>query len=269
MGAAVRVHDLAVSIEGHRLLASVSLAVETGEWVVVLGPNGAGKTTLLRALAGLQPVSAGEIDILGRPFHTLRPRDRARLVALVPQHPVIPPGMRVVDYVLLGRTPHLGMFAGESDDDLRHALDALATLRLADMAERLAGSLSGGELQRVILARAIAQDAPVLLLDEPTTSLDIGHQQEVLELVDTLRAERDVTVIATMHDLTLAGQYGDRLVLLRDGQVVTEGLAVEVMTAENLSRYYDANVGVVDGPDGLIVVPRRSRSPIPPGDATA
>ena len=136
-------------------------------------------------------------------------------------------------------------------------LAALETLALTDLAHRSVDSLSGGERQRVTIARALAQETPVLLLDEPTTSLDIGHQQEVLELVDLLRRTRELTVIATMHDLTLAGHYADRLLLLRDGRVVETGTADEVMTEENLLRYYGARVAVVDGPHGRVVVPYR------------
>ncbi|HWS46536.1 MAG TPA: ABC transporter ATP-binding protein [Acidimicrobiia bacterium] len=261
MGAAVRAHELTVTIDDRRLLDGVSFAVEPGEWLFVLGPNGAGKTTLLRALAGLVALSSGEIDLMEQPLSGMRPRDRARTVALVPQAPGIPAGMTVLDYVLLGRTPHFGLLAHEGRHDVDAARDALATLGLSAFAGRTVSSLSGGERQRVVVGRALAQRAPVLLLDEPTTSLDIGHQQDVLELVDELRRARDVTVIATMHDLTLAGQYADRLVLLRDGRIVQEGLAHEVMTEESLSRYYGARVNVIDGPDGIVVVPHRR----PPG----
>jgi iron complex transport system ATP-binding protein len=257
VGAVVGTHELVVEIDGRRLLDSVSFTVEAGEWVFVLGPNGAGKTTLVRTIAGLLAPAGGTVEIMGRPLHALRARDRARLVALVPQAPLIPIGITAFDYVLLGRTPHFGLLATEGREDFEAARHALATLQLESLAERTVASLSGGERQRVVVARALAQEAPVLLLDEPTTSLDIGHQQDVLELVDELRRDRDVTVVTTMHDLTLAGQYGDRLMLLRDGRVVEDGPADIVMTPENLSRYYDARVSVIDGPDGLVVVPHR------------
>jgi iron complex transport system ATP-binding protein len=257
MGAIVGTHELVVEIDGRRLLDGVSFTVEAGEWLFVLGPNGAGKTTLMRALAGLVAPAHGSVELMGKPLDEQKARDRARLVALVPQIPLIPTGMTVLDYVLLGRTPHFGLLATESRHDIDAAHRALDTLELGAFGDRAVGSLSGGERQRVLVARALAQEAPVLLLDEPTTSLDIGHQQDVLELVDDLRRRTDVTVVTTMHDLTLAGQYGERLLLLREGRVVEDGPADVVMTPDNLSRYYDANVAVIDGPDGLVVVPHR------------
>ena len=254
--APIHVRDLTVEVDQRALLAGVSFDVAHREWLFVLGPNGAGKTALLRALVGLAD-AAGTIDVCGRPLRGMRARERARLLAIVPQTPLIPVGMRVLDYVLLGRTPHLGLFGAVGAADVRAASDALDTLSLHEFADRTVDSLSGGERQRVVVARALAQDAPVLLLDEPTTSLDIGHQQDVLELVDELRRARDITVITTMHDLTLAGQYADRMLLLRDGRIVEEGAAADVMTPENLSRYYGARVAVVDSPHGRVVVPHR------------
>src|SRR5207248_2598660 len=149
-------------------------------------------------------------------------RELARMIAFVPQNPETPPELTVGEYVLLGRTPHLGYLATEGRRDRQAATRALERLDLLPFAERGLGSLSGGELQRAVLARALAQEAPVLLLDEPTTSLDLGRQQQVLELVDSLRGD-GLTVVSTMHDLTLAGQYADRLVLLDRGMIVAEG----------------------------------------------
>jgi len=258
MTSALACRDVTVRIGLRALLDGVSLDVEQHEWLCILGPNGAGKTTLLRALTGLVAPERGEVEIMGRSVDALPARARARLVAVVPQVPVIPPGMRVLDYVLLGRTPYLGLLAYEGMGDVAVALDALATLELEELAERVVDSLSGGERQRVLVARALAQETPVLLLDEPTTSLDIGHQQDVLELVDKLRRERDLTVVSTMHDLTLAGQYADRLVLLRDGCVVETGGVEEVMTEDNIERHFGARVTVLDGPFGPVVVPHRT-----------
>lgn len=251
--------DLAVDVDGRALLEGVSLAVEPGEWVTVVGPNGAGKSTLLRALAGLVR-STGRVELGGDDACTLDRRARARRLALVPQVPVIPPGCTVADYVLLGRTPHLSALGAERPPDLQAASMALQWLDLTTLSTRLVDTLSGGERQRVLIARALAQEAPILLLDEPTTALDVGHQQEVLELVDCLRRERSLTVVSTMHDLTLAGQYAERLVLLDGGCIVAEGGADAVLTEETLARYYGARVRLVrtDG-GGIAVVPLRSR----------
>jgi iron complex transport system ATP-binding protein len=239
-----------------RLVDQVCLDVAAGEWVTVLGPNGAGKTTLLHALAGLVP-ARGHIALAGTPLARMRGRERARLVALVPQVPIVPPGVPVLDYVLLGRTPHTALLASQGGADIAAAWDALDALDLAPFAGRSVDSLSGGERQRALIARALAQHAPIVLLDEPTTSLDIGHQQDVLDLVDALRRRRGLTVLSTMHELTLAGQYADRLVMLTDGRIVLDGLPDDVLTIENLSRYYGARVSVIDGPDGRVVVPER------------
>ncbi len=240
------------------LLDRVSFTVARHEWLSIVGPNGAGKTTLLRAITGATALAGGEVAIDGRPLRDLRPRDRAQLAAIVPQVPIVPPGMRVLDYVLLGRTPYASLFARVRGDDVDTARDALDTLGLGTLGSRVVESLSGGERQRVLVARALAQHTPLLLLDEPTTSLDIGHQQEVLEAVDRLRLERGLTVVSTMHDLTLAGQYAQRLLLLRDGRVVVDGGVDDVMTEANLARYFGARVTVVDGPFGRVVVPHRA-----------
>ena len=248
-----------VELGGRAVLRDVSLDVARGEWVTVVGPNGAGKSTLLRYVAGLAR-GAGELRLGGGPAASLRPRDRARLVALVPQAPIVPDGIRVVDYVLLGRTPYLGLLQSEGVRDLEITYDALRRLDLVEFAQRSVTTLSGGERQRVLIARALAQQAPVVLLDEPTTSLDVGHQQQVLELVDTLRREHALTVVTTMHDLTLAGQYADRVVLLDAGAVVVDGPAADVLTEANLRRYYGAHVQVVHHAAGVAVLPLRPRA---------
>jgi iron complex transport system ATP-binding protein len=258
MTAAISCRDISVVVEQQTLLDAVSVDVATNEWLCVLGPNGAGKTTLLRAITGALQTASGEIALMGRLVTSMRARERARLVAVVPQVPVIPPGMEVLDYVLLGRTPYHGLLSSIDGRDVEIATAALRDLELDRFSARRVDSLSGGERQRVIVARALAQEAPVLLLDEPTASLDIGHQQDVLELVDRLRRVRDLTVVSTMHDLTLAAQYGDRLLLIREGRVVCEGDAADVMTSENLERYFGARVAVIDGPYGRAIVPYRS-----------
>ncbi len=252
----IRLTGVGVELGGRAVLQDVDLDVADGEWVTVVGPNGAGKSTLLRYVAGLAR-GAGELHIDGRPAAALRHRERARLVALVPQAPVVPDGIRVLDYVLLGRTPYIGALQSESAADLAVVQQSLERLDLEDFAERTVTTLSGGERQRVLVARALAQQAPIVLLDEPTTALDIGHQQQVLELVDTLRRAHGLTVVTTMHDLTLAGQYADRVVLLDAGRIAVSGLAHEVLTEDNLRRYYGADVRVVHDDAGVSVVPLR------------
>ncbi len=252
-----------VSFGDHCVVDHVDFTLDAGEWVAIVGPNGAGKTTLLRALAGLLRAE-GEVIVQGEPLADLDRRSRARRIALVPQSPVVPPGMTLGEYVLLGRTPHLAPLGAEGAHDLDVAHWTLAELDLLSLADRPLDAVSGGERQRAFLARALAQEAPILLLDEPTTALDVGHQQDVLELIDQLRRTRDLAVCTTMHDLTLAGQYAERLVLLDQGEVVVAGSAKEVLTEEHLTRYYGATVEVIDGSGGPIIVPRRGVDRVPP-----
>jgi iron complex transport system ATP-binding protein len=233
----------------------LSLRAESGDWVALIGPNGAGKTSALRALAGLVPYE-GSVALDGRDARQLGRRELARLVAFVPQKPETPPELTVAEYVLLGRTPHISYLGGEGRHDREAAGRALQRLELGGFAERRLGSLSGGELQRAVLARALAQEARILLLDEPTSSLDLGRAQLVLELVDSLRAD-GLTVVSTMHDLTLAGQYADRLVLLDQGAVAAEGSAAEVLSAPNVAAHYGAQVRVVEDENGVFVLPVR------------
>ena len=251
--------DVSVELGGTRVVESVSAEVHPGEWVTLIGPNGAGKSTLLRAVAGLVPFG-GSITLDGVEVGSLGRRELARRLAFVPQSPLLPPEMRVSDYVLLGRTPYIGTFGAESHRDVEAAVHALARLDLAGLADRPLRTLSGGEQQRAVLARAFAQEAPLLLLDEPTTSLDIGRQQQVLELVADLRQD-DLTVVSAMHELTLAAQFGDRLLLLAEGSLVAAGNPAEIATEALIARHYGADVRIVseDGvPVGVLPV-RRAR----------
>jgi iron complex transport system ATP-binding protein len=259
---AVEACSLSVALDGVRILHDVDLTVAAGEWVTVIGPNGAGKSTLLRAVGGLVPFT-GAVRLFGREHRRMRRRERARLVATVPQNPAVPPGMVVLDYVLLGRTPYIPPLGRESAADVAAASEVLDQLDLTGFAERQLVTLSGGERQRVFLARALAQGATLLLLDEPTSSLDIGHQQEVLELVDGLRQRHELTVVATMHDLSVAGEYADRMVLLAGGQIVADGPPSEVLTEDLLATHYRARVRVVPGTHGPLVVPIRPPWPRP------
>ncbi len=245
--------SVSVTIEDTTVLRAIDLHVQKGEWVSVIGPNGAGKSTLLRAVTGAVP-HRGAITVAGHELEERSRKERAREIAWVAQAPTIPVGMRVLDLVLLGRTPHLPPLGATSAHDLEIVGELLRDLDLEELADRYVDSLSGGERQRVLIARALAQQARILLLDEPTTALDLGHQQEVLGLLESLRRARGLTVVTTMHDLTLAAQYADRLVVLAEGAIVDEGTAREVLTAEQIRRYWSAEVEVMVRADGRIVV---------------
>jgi iron complex transport system ATP-binding protein len=253
---------VSVAYDGTTVLGPVSACVDAGAWLALIGPNGAGKTSMLHAAAGLVD-HRGTVRVGGRSLGEMGALERARLVALVPQRPMVPDDMSVLEYALLGRNPHIRRFGFETDADRAVVALALERLQLAPFADRLLGNLSGGELQRVLLARALAQQAPVLLLDEPTSALDLGHQQQVLRLVDELRTEYHLTVLTTMHDLTLAGSYADTLMLLDEGQVVAQGPAAAVLTPDTLRRHYHTDVEVVRASDGtLAVIPLRTPAPV-------
>jgi iron complex transport system ATP-binding protein len=255
--AAIALERVAVTLGRQRVVDDVTLTVEEGEWVALIGPNGAGKTTLLRAIAGLVD-HEGALSLGGTPTRELSRRERARRIAVVPQEPETPSWLTVGEYVLLGRTPHLGSLAREGSADEEAAARALGRLDLWALRDRQLGTLSGGERQRAVVARALAQEAGVVLLDEPTTALDIGHQQQALELLDALRTDDGLTLVAAIHDLTLAAQFADRVVLLDGGRVVADGTPVDVLSEEVVSTHFGASVRVVQDEGLFAVVPLRA-----------
>ena len=247
-----------VAVSSGGRLAGVTLAVGRGGWTTLIGPNGAGKSTLLRAVAGLVP-HRGAVAVDGRDLRSAPARARARLLASVPQSPLLPPDMTVGEYVLLGRTPHVGTFSRESRHDRLAAALALARLDLGGYEARRLETLSGGEKQRAVVARALAQDARIVLLDEPMAALDIGHQQQALELLDGLRAESGLTLVAAMHDLTLAAQYADRMLLLDHGRLAADGIPGDVVTEDAIARHYGAAIRIVTLDGAIAVIPSRAR----------
>ncbi|MGW1677452.1 ABC transporter ATP-binding protein [Saccharopolyspora sp. NPDC002376] len=249
----LEVRELSAGYRRDTVISGISTTVDTGGWLGIIGPNGSGKSTLLKAIAGLVRHS-GEVLVDARPLAQLRRRERARAIGYAPQIPQLPIGLTVTDYVLLGRTPHLGVLGREGPADLEVVRGLLDRLDLRRLADRALATLSGGERQRAVLARALAQRAGVLLLDEPTTGLDVGHAQALLDLVDELRQELGTTVVMTLHDLTLAAQYAQRLLLLDDGGVAAEGTPTEVLTPAALEKRYTARVTVLHTPDGSPVI---------------
>jgi iron complex transport system ATP-binding protein len=250
--------DVRAAYNGVEVLRGVDIEVAAGEWVGVIGPNGAGKTSLLRVISGMLDAS-GIIQVNGMAPATATRRGLAETIAFVPQQPVLPEGMTVFDYALLGRAPHIPWWGVESAADVELTHRVLDRVDMDRLAGRRLDRLSGGELQRAILARALVQDTPVLLLDEPTAALDIGHQQQVLDLIDGLRRERGLAVLSALHDLTLAAQYADRLVLMAGGKVVAAGAASQVLDPSILRAHYGAEVNVLRDADDNIVVSLRRR----------
>jgi iron complex transport system ATP-binding protein len=254
---AIALDGVTVVLGNRAVVDDIDLTIEDGEWLGLIGPNGAGKTTLLRAIAQLVRFS-GAIALHGRDTREMGRTELSRIVAVVPQDPSTPPWLTVAEYVLLGRTPHLGRLAKEGARDREVAAAALGRLDLLGYRDRRLGTLSGGERQRVVVARALAQEAQIVLLDEPTAALDIGHQQQALELLDLLRGESGFTLVAAMHDLTLAAQYADRMVLLDSGRVVADGAPRDVLTEALIATHYEAAIQVVDVDGRIAVVPSRA-----------
>ncbi|HEY8531453.1 MAG TPA: heme ABC transporter ATP-binding protein [Limnochorda sp.] len=224
------------------VLEDLSFEVQQGELVAVIGPNGSGKSTLLRTITGRVPLRRGEICLWGRPLSSWSIRDLAKRVAVVAQEEPAPFALPVESVVAMGRTPHLGRFQRESETDwylVRHAMEQAG---VAHLAGRPFNALSAGERQRVILARALAQEPDLLLLDEPTSHLDIGHQVEVLDLLARLCREEQVTVVAVLHDLNLASLYAPRLVLLAGGRVLADGPPAQVLAEPVLGAVYGTPV---------------------------
>ena len=241
---ALKVRGLNLSYGRRQVLREVALEVAAGEFLVIIGPNGTGKTSLLRAVAGLVP-GAGEIEILGRPLADYSRRSLARKLAVVEQLTSIDFPFTVAETVLMGRSPHLGLLELEGEVDHALARRAMAFTEVGHLAGRRLDELSGGERQRAVIARAICQEPEVILLDEPTASLDPAHQVRIMDLLERLRRERALTVIMVSHDLNLAAMYGSRLALMGEGRITAVGAPVEVLTVERLESCYGCRMEVV------------------------
>lgn len=252
----LKIQNLSASYHEHRVLHDVSFDVNNGEVLALIGPNGAGKSTIIRAASGVI-ASTGNIRTNGDDFHKLTPIQRARHIAVVPQAISLPPAFTVWETVLMGRTPYLGFLghASSLDDELaRHALSRVNALALSD---RRVGELSGGEAQRVLLARALCQSTPILLLDEPTAHLDLQYQVSLLELIRELAHKENLAVLVALHDLNLAAHFADRVALLVGGHLKAIGSPREVLTAELISEAYCLPVKVAEHPfvDAPLVLP--------------
>jgi iron complex transport system ATP-binding protein len=240
--------DVYYAIGDTPILNGVNFELGVGEFVGLIGPNGAGKSTLLKVMSGLWPGARGQIELLGHPLHSYRTRDIARLVAHVPQTTSLEFPFTAREVVLMGRSPHLSRFQIESAYDGAVAEDALRTTGALHVADRLANTLSGGEQQRVIIARALAQQPRILLLDEPTSNLDIKHQIGVVQMARALAHEGGLGVIAAIHDLGLAARYCDRLALMVGGYMIADGTPEAVLTPSRLSQAFEIGAQVYRDP---------------------
>ena len=245
----LQIQSLSVHYGNRQILYSLNLTVWTGEVLAVVGPNGAGKSTLIRAASGVLRPSGGQVAINGQNLATLSDMQRARLLAVVPQNNQLPGTFSVYQTVLLGRTPYLNWLGHTGPTDHAMTQLALEQTQISSLANRLVGDLSGGEKQRVLLARALAQDTSLLLLDEPTTYLDLQHQSSLLNLIRKLCQEKTLAVLIVLHDLNLASVYADRVALLVDGKLQAMGSPEQVLTSETLTAVYHVPVHVIPHPE--------------------
>jgi iron complex transport system ATP-binding protein len=243
------IQALCVRYGERSVLDGITLEVQRGEVLAIIGPNGAGKSTLIRTISGVLQPYAGSITVDDHELGRLAPSQRARRLAVVPQAIQLPEAYSVYQTVLLGRTAYMNWFGKAAPQDHKHVLNALEKTSTLDLADRLVGELSGGERQRVLLARAIAQGAPYLLLDEPTTFLDLQHQSSLLNLIRALSKEKNLGVLMVLHDLNLASLYADRVAILSTGQITAQGSPSQVLTADRLTSIYRVPVHVIPHPD--------------------
>jgi iron complex transport system ATP-binding protein len=256
----LKIQNLSVSYGPRRILHGVSLNVQSGEVLALIGPNGAGKSTLIRAVSGVIPITEGKIRTNGDDFASLSTVQRARYVATVPQAVSMPPAYTVWETVLFGRTPHLGFLGQLSGRDEEIARQSLARVSALPFADRRVGELSGGEQQRVLLARALCQSTPILLLDEPTAHLDLQYQVSLLELVHELAHKDRLAVLVALHDLNLAAHYADRVALMVAGNIKAIGKPKEVLQPQLIEEAYCLPVQVIKHPflDIPLVLPDKN-----------
>lgn len=249
-GAASRLRGTKISVGyGDRtIISDLDITIGTSELTVIVGPNACGKSTLLRGLARTLPISAGQVELDGQPIGDYAPKEVARRLGMLPQTPIAPDGIVVRDLVARGRYPHQGMFRQWSTADEAAVTEAMERARVADLADRSVSQLSGGQRQRVWIALALAQQTPILLLDEPTTYLDLSHQIEVLNLTRELHRD-GITVVLVLHELNLAFRYATHLVVMKDGQIVIEGRPSDIVTAELIESVYGLPCRIIKDPE--------------------
>jgi iron complex transport system ATP-binding protein len=244
----LKINNLSVFYGDRQILYDIQLEVESGEIVVLLGPNGAGKSTLIRSISGVIPIRKGNIFVDQKDVTSLSTMERARHISVVPQAVSIPPAFTVWETVLLGRTPYLNFLGQTSAKDEAIARQALEQVDVLHLIEKRMNEISGGEQQRVLLARTLAQDTPILLMDEPTTHLDISHQVDLLKLITNQAREKNLTVLIALHDLNLASMFADRIAIVQNGLLCVAGTPRETLTSEIINSVYNVPVQVVSHP---------------------
>ena len=246
-GSRLRAEGVTLRYDQRVVSRDLSVEIPAGEFTVIIGPNACGKSTLLRSLSRLLRPAAGQVRLDGRPLASFKAKEFARTVGLLPQSSIAPEGITVVDLVSRGRFPYQGIIRQWTDADEQAVRDALAATNVADLATREVAELSGGQRQRVWAAMAIAQQTPILLLDEPTTFLDLTHQIEMLDLFARLH-RCGTTIVAVLHDLNQAARYATHLIVMKDGAVVASGPPAQVLTEELVHQVFELNSMVIDDP---------------------
>jgi iron complex transport system ATP-binding protein len=261
MKPSINVKNLSHSFGETPVLKNVSFQVPQRDFFIIIGPNGSGKTTLMKVISGILKPQNGELEILDRPIDQYHRKALAKTIAFVPQMTFADFPFTVTEIVLMGRSPYLGMLGIEQKNDLEVANQAIAFTGLENLAHRKLDQLSGGEQQRVFIARAICQEPDIILLDEPTASLDLAYQVRIMDLMEKLKTEKGITVVMVSHDVNLAAMYADHLMLLHKGQVVCQGLPDEVLTYKTLEETYGCTLLVDESPLGnfprVTLVPRK------------
>jgi iron complex transport system ATP-binding protein len=251
----LEVENIRLAYGRNTVISDMSFQVAQGEMLGLIGPNGSGKSTIIKALSHVLVPHSGRIILDGKEISGIRRQELARLVGVVPQTPILPSSFTAFEIVLMGRNPHLGLLRYESENDMTITWQAMAKTGTQSLAERRIGELSGGEIQRIVIARVLAQQPETILLDEPTANLDISHQLEILDLIKNLCRESHLTVVITLHDLNLAAQFCDRLILIHNGLVHARGTPEEVINSANIKDVYGTEECVFAHPvNGLPVV---------------
>lgn len=247
------IDNISLKYRDKSILKNISFEVDKGEFFIIIGPNGAGKTSMLKILAGLEKLYQGRVAVRENDITKFSRKNLSKVLAIVPQQIEIGFPFSVAETVIMGRTPHLGVLGLERKEDFAIAREAMQFTGVAHLKDRRLYQLSGGELQRVIIARAICQQPEIILLDEPTTALDPAHQMKIMDLMEQFRQEHATTVIMVSHDLNLAAMYGDRLLLLKEGRLVKTGTPRSVLEKTVLEESYGCRMHVDESPIGGVV----------------
>ena len=252
MKSAISVENINIYYGKNHIIKGLSFKVNSGEFFIIIGPNGSGKTTLLKSLCGSVSVKRGRVTIFEKPINQYAKKAIARFVAMVPQEAQVDCPFTVSEIVLMGRTPHLGLLEFEKDRDFQFARDAMKFTNVYHLRDRKLTELSSGEKQRVMIARALCQEPSIILLDEPTSSLDLSHQLNIMDLMEKLKKERNMTIVMVSHDLNLAAMYADKLLMIKDGQAVSIGKPLDVLTFDKLEQTYNCVLLVDEHPAGRV-----------------